>query len=660
MSTTYGALRNESSGFFQHHGLLAPGVRLFRKLNFPAKAAWIFITILIPIIGMLYLLYNAEHELSDTTKQELKGLVYANAVTALMRDIGSLRKAVTGKSSDVEEKRNGVASSLDKIVALQKQASVDFGGATDQSFAALKAGIDAVRLKTSFATPDEAFAAHTALVQSALGLLGDIADGSQLSLDPELDTYHLMNLATIVGPQYAEYLARLRGLGALVLASAEGQPASAPRAREMERALTLISYVDPLFESSYTKAIEAFPLVAKTMDKKGATDARKQFLALVQKDVLVDAPKGEVSAYVASANAAISQQLELNAQISERLRFQLSARIDRVNTNIFLKFALCIVSLAFTVYLMLCFYMVMRGGLGLVSSHLNELTDGDLRNQPEEPWGKDEPALLILDLKRVYASMHDLVRRVRHSARELANTSAEVSRASLDLSQRTEEAASNLGEQASAVEQIGSQVAETATSALKAAAVAQQNSQVAEKGGRIIADVVRTMRDINNSSAKISDIIGTIDAIAFQTNILALNAAVEAARAGESGRGFAVVATEVRALAGRSAEAAKEIKSLIAASLQNVSAGTSIVEGAGKTMAELVVNANQINVILSEISLATQEQATGVGEVVKALHQLDSHTQQNAALVEQTSAAAGSLSEQAHHLTDEIARFKVA
>lgn len=168
------------------------------------------------------------------------------------------------------------------------------------------------------------------------------------------------------------------------------------------------------------------------------------------------------------------------------------------------------------------------------------------------------------------------------------------------------------------------------------------------------------MSDIHQSSAKIRDIIGTIDGIAFQTNILALNAAVEAARAGESGRGFAVVASEVRSLAGRSAEAAREIKSLISASVERVSAGTEIVEGAGKAMSELVSNATQINTLLGEISVATSEQSRGVEEVVKAIHLLDAHTQQNAALVEETSAAAGALSEQATGLTGEIARFRVA
>jgi methyl-accepting chemotaxis protein len=308
-------------------------------------------------------------------------------------------------------------------------------------------------------------------------------------------------------------------------------------------------------------------------------------------------------------------------------------------------------------YVFISFYKVNMGGLALVSRHLNELSEGNLRNQPSKPWGRDEPAALILDLHKLYDSMGDLISGVRHSAHELANTSDEVSKASLDLSARTEDAASSLGKQAAAVEEIGAQVSETAQRTTRAAAVAQENSVVAQRGGKIIDDVVVTMRDIHSSSTKISDIIGTIDGIAFQTNILALNAAVEAARAGESGRGFAVVASEVRSLAGRSAQAAREIKGLITASVEGVATGTQIVESAGQTMTEMVTNANQIKELLSEISIATMEQSRGVEDVVQAIHQLDANTQQNAALVEETSAAAVSLSDQANKLTVEISRF---
>lgn len=310
-------------------------------------------------------------------------------------------------------------------------------------------------------------------------------------------------------------------------------------------------------------------------------------------------------------------------------------------------------------YVFICFYKVNKGGMDWVTQHLIELAEGDLRNRPTTPWGKDEAALLIGHMQRVYESMNDLIRKVRQSARELARTSQEVSRASSNLATRTEEAASNLGQQAEAVNRINFETKNSAQRTQQAAVMAQGNAAVAENGGKIIGSVVNTMRNIQVSSNRISEITGVIDSIAFQTNILALNAAVEAARAGESGRGFAVVATEVRALAGRSATAAREIKGLINDSVGRISEGTSIVEGAGRNISELVANAKQINLFLEEIASATRNQVVEVDEVVHAIVQLDSNTQQNAVLVEQTSASAESLSEQAKQLTEDIARFKV-
>jgi methyl-accepting chemotaxis protein len=210
------------------------------------------------------------------------------------------------------------------------------------------------------------------------------------------------------------------------------------------------------------------------------------------------------------------------------------------------------------------------------------------------------------------------------------------------------------------VGEIGDQAKQSAQRTREAAVMAQGNAGVPEEGGSIVESVITTMRNLQESSRRISDIIGTIDGIAFQTNILALNAAVEAARAGEQGRGFAVVATEVRALAGRSASAAKEIKELITTSVEQISAGADVVERAGYNMSEIVANAKQINHFLNDIAGATSSQADRVDDIVDAISQLDAHTQQNAALVEETSASAESLSNQADKLTNEIARFKVS
>jgi methyl-accepting chemotaxis protein len=237
--------------------------------------------------------------------------------------------------------------------------------------------------------------------------------------------------------------------------------------------------------------------------------------------------------------------------------------------------------------------------------------------------------------------------------------STEVAVGNADLSGRTEQAASNLQQTASSMEQLTGTVKHTADSARTANQLAGSAAEVARRGGEVVSQVVATMEDINQASRKIADIIGTIDGIAFQTNILALNAAVEAARAGEQGRGFAVVAGEVRNLAQRSAEAAKEIKSLIGSSVDKVDAGTRLVGDAGTTMGEIMASVQRVSDTIGEISAAASEQSEGIGQVNTAVTQLDQMTQQNAALVEQSAAAAESLKSQASKLNGLVSVFKV-
>jgi methyl-accepting chemotaxis protein len=227
------------------------------------------------------------------------------------------------------------------------------------------------------------------------------------------------------------------------------------------------------------------------------------------------------------------------------------------------------------------------------------------------------------------------------------------------LSSRTEQQASNLQQTAASMEQMTSVVNQNAETARQANQLAMGATQVAAKGGAVVGEVVTTMDAITASSRKIADIIGVIDGIAFQTNILALNAAVEAARAGEQGRGFAVVAAEVRTLAQRSAQAAREIKGLIGESVDKVETGSRLVADAGQTMGEIVQQVKRVSDLIGEITSATLEQSNGIGQVNQAVTQLDQMTQQNAALVEQSAAAAQSLRDQASHLTDAVAVFKL-
>ncbi|MDE2418006.1 MAG: MCP four helix bundle domain-containing protein [Burkholderiales bacterium] len=284
------------------------------------------------------------------------------------------------------------------------------------------------------------------------------------------------------------------------------------------------------------------------------------------------------------------------------------------------------------------------------------VASGDLTGQVT-PRTKDETGELIAALQDMNDSLVNIVHQVRNGADSMATATSQIAAGNLDLSSRTEEQASALEQTAASMEELAEHVKQTFESGRHANQLADTAAEVAVRGGTVVAQVVHTMEAINASSGKIADIIGLIDGIAFQTNILALNAAVEAARAGEQGRGFAVVASEVRSLAGRSAAAAKEIKDLIGASVTNVSEGCKLVEQAGSTMDEIVVGVRRVADLMREVTVASQDQASGIEQVNQAVGQMDQVTQQNAALVEEAAAAAQSLEQQAKSLLHTVSVF---
>ncbi|MCE1192100.1 MAG: methyl-accepting chemotaxis protein [Acidovorax sp.] len=287
------------------------------------------------------------------------------------------------------------------------------------------------------------------------------------------------------------------------------------------------------------------------------------------------------------------------------------------------------------------------------------IADMDLTGQPQSHYANDETGRLLRALDLMRGALQGSLQQVRGVVDSISTASTQIATGNQDLSARTEQTASSLEETASSMEELTSTVRQSADSAVQANQLAASAAAVAERGGEVVAQVVSTMDEINASSKKIADIIGTIDGIAFQTNILALNAAVEAARAGEQGRGFAVVASEVRGLAQRSAEAAKEIKTLIGVSVEKVETGSALVQNAGTTMTEIVGSVRRVTDIIGEISAAASEQSQGIGQVNVAVSQLDQMTQQNAALVEESTAAAESLKEQAVRLSEVVGAFRL-
>jgi methyl-accepting chemotaxis protein len=309
-------------------------------------------------------------------------------------------------------------------------------------------------------------------------------------------------------------------------------------------------------------------------------------------------------------------------------------------------------------YLFLSFYRVMDGGLRETRRHLRAMSEGDLTTSPR-PWGKDESAQLMQELSRMQASLRGMVHSVRRSSDGIVQASDAVAGGAAELSARTENAATALEQSTVSMAQIAAKVNSGVAHTEEAAQVARHNAEIAEDGGRVMREMVDTMQGISSASARIGEIIGTIDGIAFQTNILALNAAVEAARAGAQGRGFAVVANEVRMLAQRSAEAAKEIKALIGGSVQQVQAGTVVVRKAGTAMHDIVAASQRVNELLGQVAAGAREQSQDIGEVGQAVLKLDRVTQQNASLVERTACSATDMRELARTLAEEVARYRM-
>jgi methyl-accepting chemotaxis protein len=406
-----------------------------------------------------------------------------------------------------------------------------------------------------------------------------------------------------------------------------------------------------------TRVVQANPQLKARLDAPeidAALALRKAGHAAV-----FDAEVAKPEAYFAQGKAAVAGLAALYDRWIPLLDDLVAAREARNRQAQVWTIGVLSLSLAVALYLFVSFQKVLDGGLREVAFHIDAMRNGDLTTRPRA-WGRDEAARLMNTLHQMQQSLTGIVSHVRGASDSIVSASTQIAGGATDLHQRTETSAANLEETASAMEQVASTVKSNGASIDEASRLAQANSDAATRGGHIIGDVVATMQSINASSGRIGDIIGTIEGIAFQTNILALNAAVEAARAGEQGRGFAVVASEVRALAQRSSASAREIKSLVSDSVANVETGVRVVRDAGSAIDEIVSTSTRVRELLAEVAVGAREQTAGVSQSARAVQELDTVTQQNAALVEQTAAAASSLQERAHSLANEVARFKLA
>ena len=641
------------------YGIWSLGVRIMGRMQFVAKALTICFMFVLPLAWLAWTYYSANQTNIAFSAKERLGVEYNRQIFPVINLAQQLRRDATavaagGSPATLAEVKTQLQAAQGKLADVEKKLGAELNSA--KAYAAVqKAFAD-----TSSATGvDGVFKAHSDHVAALIALLTQVTDASNLTLDPDIDSYYLMDAAFFRTPDIVEGSGKLRGLGLAVMKTGAATP---EQMRVLHDAIPIAEFQTNNMRDGFAKALVYNPELGAKVKADEAVNASADFFALARKAVIdgKDYSPATQAAYLAAANKSLDTQYALTTRVLNELDALIALRVGKMQKERNIVTLILMAGLLLGGYFFYSFFVVTRDGLRTISLHLGEIADGDLRHLPAKPTATDETAQLVVDMQKTYNALHALIKKVRHGARALHASSDEIAGASTNLAARTEASAAALEEQASSMEEIGSTVKSTAERAQMASTFATDNAHVAEKGGQVFVAVTSTMREIQSSSSKISDIISVIDGIAFQTNILALNAAVEAARAGESGRGFAVVASEVRSLAGRSAEAAREIKSLISASVEKIEQGTSLVDAAGKTMTEVVANATQINTFLNEIAVAAREQALGVSEVGRAIQELDQTTQQNAALVEETTAAAGSLRHEANTLQAEIANFRVA
>jgi len=571
----------------------------------------------------------------------------------------------------VAEKNNAAIAQRQQVQASLDKAHAEFTALLEQKELPItlaewnKFKTDWVSLRDKLSaekiTPADSFAAHSALVAHIQKINGLILDETTLSLDPVADTYHLIIAASDVLP-VTESLARTRGIGSAALA------AGSVDERNHVTLLMLHGQTSQGLErvtTDFEKAFADNALVKARMSEKfkGMVSSSQGAADITQKRVL-DSSKLDFSAseYFALLTKSINDQYAIADEAMEMVGDLLIERVAAQKTFLW-TISLVLLGLAFVggCLVVMAARSITRqlgGEPGEVVKLVGTIAQGDLTSSVNLQ--SVDKGSIVYAVSNMQDSLQKIVSEVRSGADSVVNASGQIAAGNMDLSERTERQASALEETSSSMEELLATVRQNADNARQANGLANEASEVVSRGGQQVAQVVDTMTAINTSARKIVDIIGVIDGIAFQTNILALNAAVEAARAGEQGRGFAVVATEVRNLAQRSAIAAKEIKTLIGDSISKVEEGTRQVDATGATMQEVVTSVKRVTDIMGEVTASSLEQSSGIEQVNQAITQMDQMTQQNAALVEEAAAAAGSLKDQSTKLQNVVSMFRTS
>ncbi|MGE5651684.1 MAG: methyl-accepting chemotaxis protein [Bacillota bacterium] len=640
--------------------LLAPVVHLMQRLRLLPKFALITAVFAVPLALMASLLFAELNKSIDTARQERLGARYVrqleNAMRLAQRHRALRHMQLSGNANAAGQAASAQAELNRQVAALDALRGDAAAFGIEAAWNDVRQDWTALQGKMRSASAKDSYADHTRLIERMGKLNALAADKSGLTLDPQIDSYHLIAALVHGFPAVADNLAQIAGRGAAYIDTGLLEPnEDLLLSSNVMLAGRDLASIPPQFDAVFREN----PELRRTLERQlAAVPASLAFLERARGEVLNTYNQTSGSQFFDAGAACIDGLYAAAAASASALDTLLERRIELDTARRNMIVLAVAATLGIALYLLAGFYASFSRGVAALEQAVERAAGGDLAHRVSSD-ATDEIGGLVNAFGDMNARLATLVAQVRTASGAIEQAAHEISADNSDLAARTESQASALEQTASSMEELTATVRQNSRNAGEATRLAAGADEVATRGGAAVEQVIGTMGDIKTSSCRIIDIIGVIDGIAFQTNILALNAAVEAARAGEQGRGFAVVAAEVRALAQRSAGAAREIKSLIEHSVAQIERGNELVDSAGKTMDDILGAVRGLTGLMNDIASAGQEQAGGIEQVNRAIGEMDEVTQRNAQLVEHAAGAAASLQQQALRLSQAVAVFKL-